>query len=200
MARHAMSIFFAVLGVIFLFLSGGIAYASTQTFVETSKRESRSSSETLFDEDFDVEGVDYEHFDFTLDKGVEVTVKWEWAVDGDEVINWYLLKEEEFEQWENDEGFSYIVNAKNTNDDSGEVALKDGDYVFLFNNAENDDTVSLSFEATMEWDVEVVVKSSRNLVNEWLPYVFACEVLSLLSFLGSVLSFVGESRRSASQL
>ncbi len=188
MAWGAMSIFLSVLGVVFLFLSAGVAYASTQTFATSTKRELQSKSETLFDEQFDLDVEDYKALHFTLDKGRKVTVKWDWSVDEDYEINWYLLEDEEYEKWRDEEDFSHIADAKNSYEDSGEVVLEDGDYVFLFNNAENDEEVSTSFEATIEWEVEVVIESKRNMVEEWFPYVLACDVLSFLSFLGSLFS------------
>jgi len=142
----------------------------------------------LFDKELDVEEDDYEHLDFSLDKGVLVTVTWEWDVEDDYTINWYLMEEDEFENWEDDESFDYISRVKNEDEGSGEAYLEDGDYVFVFNNADNRVDVEVSFEATIEWKEDIEVSSTRNRVDDWFPYILTCNLLSLLSFLASVLS------------
>ena len=130
--------------------------------VSTEHFETEEKTAEIFDDDFTIDEDDYKKIEFTLNKGVDCVVAWEWDLKDDDLeINFYLMTKDDFELWNDDEDFDYIRRIKQNNDGEGEDTLGDGVYCFIFNNPDEGEEVEVEFEASYKWDVTVTVKGSR---------------------------------------
>lgn len=170
-----------VFGLAFLTLTGSIAYYATVP-VATQHTEKREKTEEIYDDDFSVDEEEYKGIRFTLDKGVDCEVSWEWDVkDDDMVINFYLMDEDEYENWKDEEDFDYIRRIKRENDAEGVDTLGDGEYVFLFNNADETEEVEIEFEVNITWEEDYTVTGSRGRYELHFPMVVS-SLVTLVCF------------------
>lgn len=168
-----------VFSLLFLTMTGGIAYYLTIP-VSTEHFETEEKTAEIFDDDFTVDEDDYKKIEFTLNKGVDCVVSWEWDLkDSDLEINFYLMTEDDFELWNDDEDFDYIHRIKRNNDGEGENTLDDGVYCFIFNNADEGEEVEVEFEASYKWEVTITVTGSRTRHELHFPVIVSSLVTTV---------------------
>jgi hypothetical protein len=120
--------------VIALVVLGGIGYYIYSQGMPGGEQEMAASGK-LLEETFSVVKGDHRALTFEVTSdGTEVY--WEWSSDRD--VNFYLMTEEEYDNWDAGESFRYMHRRKFRSSGSYKVSLNQGKYVLVWNSPYGD--------------------------------------------------------------